>query len=63
MVNRSVIGQLDLFPVDDFKNSEVASGMSCGLSIVSTRTKVSPRITKETIDRVAVKLTDLPPLT
>ncbi len=51
MVNRSVPGQLDLFQIDDFKNT-VASNFSSGLSSVSTRTKVliSPQITREVQD-------------
>lgn len=65
MVNRSVIGQLDLFQVDDFKTT-VASNFDCGLSLsnVSTRTKalVSPQITRETIESIAAKLTSLPSL-
>ena len=68
MVNRSVPGQLDLFPVADFQTSNAASNFDMGLSLsnVSTRTKVfiSPHrpISKETIESIAVKLTSLPSL-
>lgn len=65
MINRSVPGQIDLFNIEDYGNSNVASGMSMGISITSTRTKVSPhriQIKRETLDRAASKLTLLPPL-
>ena len=66
MVNHSVIGQLDLFLTDDYKNTAVVSGFDCGLSIsdTSTRTKASlrPRITKQVLDAVAIKLTTLEPV-
>ena len=56
-IDRTVPGQLDLFQVDDFHNT-LASNFSAGTSSVSTRSKVSvsPSITRETIERVAVKL-------
>ena len=66
MVDRSVIGQLTLFPVADFQTSNAASNFSSGISQISTRTKafISPhrRISKETIESIAVKLTSLPSL-
>ena len=63
-MNRSVPGQIDLFNVEDYADSNVASGMSCGLTIISTRTKVSPhqKITRKVLDAVAIKLTSLEPL-
>ena len=66
MVDRSVIGQLTLFPVADFQTSNATSNFDMGLSNVSTRTKVfiSPHrpISKETIESIAVKLSSLPSL-
>ena len=66
MVNRSVIGQLDLFNVENFNTQTVASNFDCGLNIsdISTRFKVSvrPRITRKVLDAVAIKLTTLEPL-
>ena len=66
MVDRSVIGQLDLFPVADFQTSNAASNFSSGISQISTRTKafISPHkpISKETIARVSAKLISLPNL-
>ena len=66
MVNRSVPGQINLFNVEDYSDSNVASNFSSGISQISTRTKVfiSPHrpISKETIESIAVKLTSLPSL-
>lgn len=65
MVIKSVPGQLTLFTVDDFNNS-VASNFSEGISSSSTRSKAAvrpqSRISKEVLERVALTLTDLKPL-
>ena len=64
MVNRSVTGQINLFNVEDYSDSNVACGMSCGLTITSTRTKISPhqKITRKVLDEAATKLASLRPL-
>ena len=64
MVSLSVPGQINLFNIEDYSDSNVACGMSCGLTIASTRTKVSPhqKITRKVLDAVAIKLTSLEPL-
>lgn len=70
MANHCVIGQLDLFPIADYNNQTVASNFEACLSIsdTSTRSKASlrphkrPQIKRETLARVSVKLSLLPPL-
>lgn len=67
MMTRSVIGQLDLFNVENYSDN-VASNFDYGLSLsnVSTRTKVfiSPhrKITRKVLDEAATKLASLEPL-
>lgn len=65
MKTRSDPNQISLFNIEDYSDSNVASGMSCGLTITSTRTKVSPHrplITKGVLDEAATKLASLKPL-
>ena len=65
-MGKQVIGQLDLFNVESFNTQTVASNFDMGLSIsdTSTRSKASlrPRITRKVLDRVAVKLALLEPI-
>ena len=66
MMTRSVIGQLDLFNIENFSTQTLAANFEAGLNIsdTSTRSKASlrPRITRKVLDAVAVKLTTLEPL-
>ena len=70
MVKHSVIGQLDLFNVENFNTIAVASNFDMGLNVsdISTRSKASlrphkrPQIKRETLARVSVKLSLLPSL-
>ena len=66
MINHPVAGQLNLFNVEEFKTIVLASDFDMGLSIsdTSTRSKASlrPRITRKVLDRVAVKLALLEPI-
>lgn len=58
-------GQLDLFRVDNYLNNVVSSFANSGITQISTRTKACvkhPPISRETIDRIARHLSDLPSL-
>ena len=70
MVKHGVIGQINLFNIEDYNTKTVASNFDMGLSIsdTSTRSKASLRphnrpITKETIEKLIITLTSLPILT
>ena len=65
MITKSVPGQTTLFNIEDYANG-VNSNFSSEITPISTRTKACIKrhkpISRETIERTAVKLTSLPSL-